>query len=110
MLTDANKFLESLFNYDRDIIDPKVMEVIRAKYSPNPEFDPDVIRKASKAAHGLCCWVRAMDVYDRVAKVVAPKKVALQEAQAELATVMGVLNEKKQLLAEVEARIAALEE
>jgi dynein heavy chain len=34
-----------------------------------------VIKKASKAAYGLCCWVRAMEAYDRVAKVVAPKKV-----------------------------------
>ena len=34
----------------------------------NPDFEPDVIKKVSKAAYGLCCWVRAMEAYDRVAK------------------------------------------
>jgi len=34
-------------------------------------------------------------VYDRVAKVVAPKKVALGEAEAELAVQMAKLNEKR---------------
>ena len=36
-----------------------------------------------------------MEVYDRVAKVVAPKKIALGEAQAELAVEMKKLNEKR---------------
>lgn len=38
----------------------------------------------SKAAYGLCCWVRAMEVYDRVAKVVGPKKEALKKAEAQM--------------------------
>ena len=36
-----------------------------------------------------------MEVYDRVAKVVAPKKIALAEAEAELAVQMTKLNEKR---------------
>lgn len=40
--------------------------------------------QVSKAAYGLCCWVRAMEVYDRVAKVVGPKKEALKQAEAQL--------------------------
>jgi hypothetical protein len=28
-----------------------------------------VVQKASKAAYGLCQWARAMEAYDRVAKV-----------------------------------------
>ena len=45
------------------------MEVItRIKpYIDNPQFDPDVVAKASKAAYGLVCWVRAMEAYDRLA-------------------------------------------
>lgn len=34
-------------------------------------------------------------MYDRVAKVVAPKKIALAEAEAELAVQMTKLNEKR---------------
>lgn len=40
--------------------------------------------QVSKAAYGLCCWIRAMEVYDRVAKVVGPKKEALKKAEGEL--------------------------
>jgi len=40
--------------------------------------------QASKAAYGLCCWVRAMESDDRVAKVVEPKRKRLAEAEAEL--------------------------
>ena len=36
--------------------------------------------QASKAAMGLCSWCRAMEVYHRVAKVVAPKRAALKVA------------------------------
>ena len=39
------------------------------RYMSNSEFDPALIAKASAACEGLCRWVRAMDVYDRVAKV-----------------------------------------
>ena len=45
------------------------MKKIRAEYVPNPEFDPIKVRTASSAAEGLCRWVKAMEIYDRVAKV-----------------------------------------
>ena len=50
------------------------MKKIRAEFSVNPEFDPAKVAKASSACEGLCKWVKAMEAYDRVAKVVAPKK------------------------------------
>lgn len=40
--------------------------------------------QVSRAAYGLCCWVRAMDSYDRVAKVVEPKRKRLQQSEEEL--------------------------
>lgn len=62
---------------------------------PNPDFNPDVVKAASTACEGLCRWVRAMEVYDRVAKVVAPKKAKLAIAQQELAVQMDKLNTKR---------------
>ncbi len=53
----------------QDNIPVKIMAEIRAKYMEDPEFEPDKVAKASSAAEGLCRWVRAMEVYDRVAKV-----------------------------------------
>jgi dynein heavy chain len=103
------KFLESLKAYDKDNIPVAVMKIIRAKYMDNPEFDPEKVKNASSAAEGLCRWVRAMECYDRVAKVVEPKKIALAAAEAELAETMKSLNEKRASLRSVEERMARLE-
>ena len=68
MLTDT-AFLTSLREYDKDNIPPAVIERIRREYIKDPLFVPAVVAKASSAAEGLCKWVKAMESYDRVAKV-----------------------------------------
>ncbi|KAJ3012302.1 Dynein heavy chain 7, axonemal [Thoreauomyces humboldtii] len=108
MLGDPG-FLPSLKSYDKDNIDVKIMKVIRTKFIDDPEFNPEKVAKASSAAEGLCRWVRAMELYDRVAKVVAPKRESLAKAQAEVAEVMAQLNEKRSALKAVEDRMASLE-
>ena len=45
------------------------MQKIRSEYMTNPDFNPSKVAKASSAAEGLCKWIQAMEVYDRVAKV-----------------------------------------
>ncbi|MEW5317509.1 MAG: hypothetical protein WDW38_008798 [Sanguina aurantia] len=100
-------FLSRLQEFDKDNIAPAIVTAIRP-YVAMPEFEPEVVKKASKAAYGLCCWVRAMEAYDRVAKVVAPKKAKLAEAEAEFTELMVGLNAKKAELAGVERRLAAL--
>ncbi len=67
------------------------MKVIRANYIPNPDFVPERIRQASRACEGLCKWVVALDKYDAVAKVVAPKKAALKIADGEYKVAMEAL-------------------
>lgn len=82
MLND-NNFLESLRSFDKDNIEPEII----AKLKPiieREDFDPKKVLKVSKAAFGLCSWVRAMEVYNRVAKIVGPKKAALAEAEGQL--------------------------
>ncbi|KAL1497384.1 hypothetical protein ABEB36_008364 [Hypothenemus hampei] len=102
------KFLEHLKAYDKDNIPPPVMKKIREKYIPDREFDPERIKSVSTACKGLCKWVRAMEVYDRVIKIVAPKKARLAEAEAELALQMDTLNEKRAQLQEVSDQLQAL--
>ena len=87
---------------------PAQMAKIRKDYKDNPDFDPSKVANASSAAEGLCKWVLAMEIYDRVAKVVAPKKERLVQAQGELAETMQQLNEKRSTLHEVEVRLANL--
>ncbi|KAJ3238670.1 Dynein heavy chain 3, axonemal [Chytriomyces hyalinus] len=108
LLSDSH-FLQGLRTYDKDNIDPKIIDVIRKKYTCNPEFDPNIVKNSSGAAEGLCKWVRALDKYDVVAKVVGPKKESLAKAEEELAVEMAKLNSKRAELKEVEDKMAALE-
>jgi dynein heavy chain len=108
MLGDK-EFLHKLKTYDKDNICPKIMGVIRATYQPNPDFTPENAAKASKACAGLCKWVLAMETYDRVAKVVAPKREALAAAELVLDKTMKLLAGKQAELKEVEDGLATLE-
>ena len=103
MLSDA-RFLDSLLNFDKDNIPDDVIETIRQVYLSNPDFDPEKIKKVSTACEGLCRWVYAMSEYDKVSKVVAPKKRALAEAQTVYDTAMAVLEEKRKQLWLVQVR------
>ncbi|XP_058475903.1 dynein axonemal heavy chain 3-like [Solea solea] len=102
------KFLESLKTYDRDNIPAINIKKIRDKYIDNPDFHPNVIKNVSSACEGLCKWVRAMEVYERVAKVVAPKKERLKEAEEEVAEQMATLAVKQAELKEVVDRLECL--
>ncbi|CAH1793738.1 unnamed protein product [Owenia fusiformis] len=102
------KFLDRLKAYDKDNIPAPVIKKIREKYVSNPEFDPNLIKNASTACEGLCRWVKAMDVYDRVAKVVAPKTIKLKGAETELSIQMEKLNVKRNQLQEVADKLQAL--
>ncbi|XP_046514011.1 dynein axonemal heavy chain 7 [Equus quagga] len=104
------RFLQSLHEYDKDNIPPAYMNIIRKNYIPNPDFVPEKIRNASTAAEGLCKWVIAMDSYDRVAKIVAPKKIKLASAEGELKIAMDGLRKKQAALREVQDKLARLQD
>ena len=61
-------FMRSLLEFDKDHIPDGVMKKLR-KYTDSPDFTPEAVAKQSKAAQSLCMWCRAMEVYDRIAKV-----------------------------------------
>ena len=103
-------FLNNLKIYDKDNIAGHIMKKIRQEFIPNPEFNPDKVKNASSAAEGLCRWVCALEIYDRVAKVVAPKKESLREAEILVAKLMETLDEKRAELAAVEAKLTALKD
>ncbi|RYH30478.1 hypothetical protein EON65_05000, partial [archaeon] len=109
MLSDSG-FLNSLMNFDKDNINPKIVAEIKKEFIENSEFNPESIAKASKAAEGMCRWVFAMVTYDRIAKVVAPKKAALEEAERKLNATIAALNVKKAALQKVEDDLKALED
>ncbi|XP_017878877.2 dynein heavy chain 3, axonemal [Ceratina calcarata] len=102
------KFLDSLKNFDKDNIPPAYMKRIREKFMNDRSFQPEAIKKVSTACEGLCKWVRAIEVYDRVIKVVKPKQAMLAEAEAALASQMEALNAKRALLQDVSQKLQSL--
>ncbi|XP_043257418.1 dynein axonemal heavy chain 3 [Colletes gigas] len=102
------KFLDSLRNFDKDNIPAAYIKRIRDKFINDRSFQPEAIKKVSTACEGLCKWVRAIEVYDRVIKVVKPKQAMLAEAEAALAAQMEALNAKRALLQEVTQKLQTL--
>eukprot|EP00892_Ulva_mutabilis_P004868 jgi/Ulvmu1/2753/UM014_0211.1 len=108
MMND-NYFLDSLKQFDKDNIDPETVKRLQPITSKE-EFEPKNVLKVSKAAFGLASWVKAMETYDRVAKVVGPKKKALAEAEAQLKVVMDALSIKQKELQEVVDKLNHLDQ
>ncbi|XP_038676444.1 dynein heavy chain 3, axonemal isoform X3 [Scyliorhinus canicula] len=102
------KFLESLKAFDKDNIPPLNMKKIREKFIDHPDFQPSVIKNVSSACEGLCKWVRAMEVYERVIKVVGPKRERLRIAEEEFSVQMEMLNVKRGELKALEDKLQAL--
>ncbi|KAL3321293.1 Dynein heavy chain 3, axonemal, partial [Cichlidogyrus casuarinus] len=104
------KFLDRLKGFAIDNISAPIMKKIRETYIPNSEFDPNKVRNASTACEGLCKWIIALDKYDRVAKIVAPKKAKLAKAEEELAFQNAKLAEKVAQLNSVLAKLQKLQD
>jgi hypothetical protein len=94
------RLLDKMRCYDKDAICPKIIMKLNA-YMQRPDFDPNMIRRASCAAYGMCRWVRAMHVYDRVAKRVEPKRQKLMECEGILQDGMWELQIWQEQLANV---------
>ena len=83
MLSNPQKFLDSLFEFDKDNIPEGIIKQIQPLIE-NELFTPEVIAKVSKACTAVCTWVHAMNTYYFIARDVEPKRQALAAAQAEL--------------------------
>jgi dynein heavy chain len=108
LLSNANKLLDDMSNFDKDNIPPHIITQIEPFYN-DPNFTPEIIEKASKACKAMCMWARAMYKYHQVALMVEPKKKQLAEAQLSLDETMKVLEKAQGTLQAAENQIAKLE-
>lgn len=106
-LLSSFDFMDSLKDYKKDSISVKIIKKLD-KYYSDPKFVPDEVKKQSVAAMCLCMWVRAMISYDKVAKTIEPKKLALKNAEDNLNETTKALNIKKLALQTVLDRVASL--
>ncbi|XP_004592923.2 dynein axonemal heavy chain 17 [Ochotona princeps] len=104
MMGKVDSFLDSLKKFDKEHIPEACLKAFKP-YQGNPTFDPEFIRSKSTAAAGLCSWciniVRFYEVYCDV----APKRQALEEANAELAEAQEKLSRIKNKIAELNANL-----
>ena len=107
-LLGDTRFLANLETYDKDNMTDEMVAEVKT-FTDLPEFQPEIVKKGSVAAAGLCKWVHAMVVYHRVNKVVGPKKEALGIAKGQLASAQAELGEKQAQLKELMDKLAALQ-
>uniref|UniRef100_A0A0R3WKD5 Dynein heavy chain 7, axonemal n=1 Tax=Hydatigena taeniaeformis TaxID=6205 RepID=A0A0R3WKD5_HYDTA len=131
LLGDSN-LLRRLVEYPKDTISDSLLRKLQ-KYVENPDFDPMVIEKVSKACKSLCMWVRALEMYARVYRNIEPKRrrlvepcifsllttsmwvllsihcFRLEEANREMDVMVANLREKQSALKAIEDKIAELQ-
>jgi dynein heavy chain len=95
-LGDPN-FIQTLKDFDKNNIPDKVLRKIN-KYTSLPDFQPEKVGAVSAAAKSLCLWVRAIEVYGQVYRVVQPKQERYNQAMAQL-------KEKRDALADAQKKL-----
>jgi len=76
-------FLDDIFNFNRDAINDETIDILHP-YISAPDFTYEDAKKASGNVAGLCTWIKAMDMYTTIAKVVKPKMEQLRAAESKL--------------------------
>ncbi len=105
-LGDPN-FINSLKEFDKDNIPDKVLRKIN-KYTSEPDFTPEKVGTVSGAAKSLCMWVRAMESYGVIFRVVQPKRERYNQAMAQLKEKQDALADAKRKLEEIQRQIEDL--
>ena len=108
LMKDPRKFIDDLVNFKKDDIKEATLKKLK-KFINDPAFVPKNIAKKSEAGKSICMWVRAMDTYSEVLKVVVPKRAALKKAEGELEAANADLKKKQSELQVVRDKIAKLE-
>ena len=76
-LMGDTKFLSTLASYDADHrISPSIRMAL-ADFVSRPDMSPDVVKKKSCAAAGLCRWLDALHSYDHARAALVSKRAAL---------------------------------
>jgi len=103
-----NGFIKRLVEFDKDNLSERSVRLLK-RIIDDPQFTPDQVAKQSKAAMSMCLWVRAMDTYAKVSKVVEPKRLRLREAQVALDAMNAAFAAKREQLQQIEKKVDDLQ-
>ncbi|NWQ91943.1 DYH17 protein, partial [Burhinus bistriatus] len=107
MMGKVDTFLDALKKFDKEHIPEACLKAFQP-YQSDPSFDPEFIKSKSTAAGGLCSWCLNIVRFYEVFCEVEPKRLALEEANAELAEAQEKLSRIKNKIADLNANLAAL--
>jgi dynein heavy chain, axonemal len=105
-ISDPN-FLQSLIAFDKESLNEALMSKL-SKFTSLAKFNPDEVGKQSGAAKSLCQWIRAMEMYGKILKVVAPKREKLRSNQEALEKKQLQLHESSSKLAQYQEKLEEL--
>ena len=107
MMGNVDKFLVDLKTYDKDNIPEMCRKEVKV-YVTDKAFDPEQVKTQSSAAAGLCSWVINILRYYEVYTDVAPKRMALNKANAELQAARDKLASVEKKVADLQAQLKVL--
>jgi len=107
VMGNVDKFLEALKTYDKDNVPESCRKEVQV-YIKDPMFVPDLVKTQSSAAAGLCSWCINILIYYGVFCEVAPKRMALAKANAELQAAKDKLAIVEKKVAELQAQLKIL--
>jgi len=116
VMSDGPLFIRRLIEYDKDRVPNSLLKKLQ-KYTADPDFTPARVASHSEAAMSMCQWVRAVETYAEVLKVVVPKRervretaLRLEEVEAEMAEKQEVLRVAKAAVEEGQAKLQATQD
>ncbi|KAI5103364.1 dynein beta chain, ciliary, partial [Silurus meridionalis] len=107
MMAKVDSFLDSLIKYNKEKIPDTCMKAFEP-FKNDPKFEPEFIRSKSIAAAGLCSWCINIVKFYEVFCDVKPKRMALEQANADLAAARDKLSVITTKIAELNANLAKL--
>ena len=109
LMKDLMGLIKMIELYDRNNINDKAMERLKAKVVFKPEFDYDTVAKSSFAAKFLQMWVKCMYQYNIVYKQTEPLRRELAILKKTVEEKQAYLRKKKAELEEINAKIDLLQ-
>ena len=102
-------FYKSLKTFKKDDVPERIVKAMDKFMQENPDFNPDMVKNASKACFSLCKWALAIQNYAKVAKEIEPKKRQVEIMDAELKKSQAELQLKENKLREEMKKVEDLE-
>ncbi|CAF3412172.1 unnamed protein product [Rotaria sp. Silwood1] len=100
-------FIKTLIKFPKDDITDRTLRRMQP-FINDMELVPEKLKTVSSAASALCTWIRAIESYARVYRIVQPKKERYHKALFELNEKQNLLEQSKNELLNIQNKIEKL--